>query len=198
MSAARHARRHRRGRRRASAARTGLLAQATAGVALAAAITAVSSEAAPPALVGKEARPPWRCPAPTYNLAASSSPLNVPINLLIDLINVPYNEVEANKCGRSAGLRRAVVGHRRFQHLGIDLADYARFYALASAAVPIPAPVRIRRRHVHRQRHRSAVREVPGGRDARRPRVRRERLLPNTPVSPDHRDAGPTRTSGTS
>ncbi len=139
MSAARHARRHRRGRRRASAARTGLLAQATAGVALAAAITAVSSEAAPPALVGKEARA-VEVSSADVQLAASSSPLNVPINLLIDLINVPYNEVEANNAvgvGLVYGGPWWVTDASNIW--GIDPADYARFYALASAAVPIPA-----------------------------------------------------------
>ncbi len=139
MSAARHARRHRRGGRHASGPRTGLLAQVTAGVALATAITAAGSEVAPPALVDKEARA-----AEVFNadvqLVASSSALNVPINLLIDLINIPNSELEANNAAATGFVYGGPWWVTSASNIwGIDPADYARFFALASAAVPVPA-----------------------------------------------------------
>ncbi len=136
MSAARHARRHRRGKRRDSGARTGLLAQVTAGVALVTAITAVNSEVGPPADQGARA---LKVVDADVQLAAASV-TNVPINLLIDMVNMPYYEVAANDAvgvGLVYGGPWWVTSASNIW--GIDPADYARFYALASAAVPIPA-----------------------------------------------------------
>ena len=135
---ARHARRHRRGGRPASGARTGLLAHLTAGVALVTAITAAGSDVAPPALVDTEARALAAFNA-DVQLVASTSAMNVPINLLIDFINIPYYEVEANNAvgvGLVYGGPWLVTSASNIW--GIDPADYARFYGLASAAVPVP------------------------------------------------------------
>ncbi len=141
MSAARHARRRNQEGRKASGARSGLLAQVTAGVALATALTAVTSQAAPPALVDRDSHAGVIDADVQLAAAVSSTSLtNVPINLLIDLINVPNSEVEANNMtatGFVYGGPWLVTSASNIW--GIDPADYARFFGVAASAVPIPA-----------------------------------------------------------
>jgi hypothetical protein len=118
-----------------------LLAQVTAGVALATALTAVTSQAAPPALVDRDSHAGVIDADVQLAAAVSSTSLtNMPINLLIDLINVPNSEVEANNMtatGFVYGGPWLVTSASNIW--GIDPADYARFFGVAASAVPIPA-----------------------------------------------------------
>ena len=141
MSAARHARRRNQKGRKASGARSGLLTQVTAGVALATALTAVGSQVAPSGLADRDSHAGIVDADVQLTAAVSSTSLtNVPINLLIDLINIPNSEVEANNMtatGFVYGGPWLVTSASNIW--GIDPADYARFFGVAASAVPFPA-----------------------------------------------------------
>ena len=106
---------------------------ATAGVALVgASVIAVTPVAPPP--------PEIRVASPEVRLAAASSLLNVPVNLLIDLVNIPYNEVQAiNYTGKSLIYSGPwfVVGATNIW--GVDPGDPGHFMSIVNMAVPFPA-----------------------------------------------------------
>ena len=73
-------------------------------------------------------------------LAAASSALNIPQNLLVDIINMPYNELQAFDLFASAQLwggQWIVTGPSNIW--GTDPADAARFVAAAAMLMPIQA-----------------------------------------------------------
>jgi hypothetical protein len=73
-------------------------------------------------------------------LAAASSPLNIPVNLLIDLINIPHNEVRALDYAARAFLFSGpwfVVGPTNVW--GVDAGDPPKFMSVVNMLVPFPA-----------------------------------------------------------
>ena len=70
----------------------------------------------------------------------AGSLLNIPINLLIDLINIPYYEQQALDVeGRAFLFSGPWAVTSPANVWGEDPADFARFYALAATLIPIPA-----------------------------------------------------------
>ena len=108
---------------------------ATAGVALlGASVIAVTPAvaAAPP--------PEIRVASAEVHLAAAASLLNVPVNLIIDIVNIPYNEVEALNYGARSLLFSGpwfVVSPTNIW--GVDPGDPAHFMAVVNLLVPFPA-----------------------------------------------------------
>ncbi|MFN8226259.1 MAG: hypothetical protein U0R18_06000 [Mycobacterium sp.] len=71
---------------------------------------------------------------------ASSSILNIPINLLIDIINIPGNEIEAIDSFSTAQIYGGTWWVSTASNIwGVDPADYARFASLVEILVPITA-----------------------------------------------------------
>src|SRR5690349_5432951 len=160
MGAARQARRHRQRKadRKASAARrsqaaagaasaasaahrsqrgASALAQLTAGVAMATATTLTVTQVAAPTPTPPQAE--VRVIDTDVNLAAASI-ANIPLNLLIDLINIPHSELQAFELFTKAQLwggNWLVTGPSTIW--GTDPADAVRFMAAAAMAIPIPA-----------------------------------------------------------
>lgn len=76
----------------------------------------------------------------TIDLTAASSVFNVPLNLLIDLVNVPYNEVRALDYTAKAFMFSGpwfVVGPTNVW--GVDPGDPPKFMAVVNTLVPLPA-----------------------------------------------------------
>ena len=73
-------------------------------------------------------------------LAAASSVLNVPVNLLIDLVNIPYNEVQALDFGaRSLFFSGPWFVVSPTNIWGVDPGDPGHFMAVVNLLVPFPA-----------------------------------------------------------
>ena len=106
---------------------------AMAGVALVgASVIAVTPVAPPP--------PEIRVASAEVRLAAATCLLNVPVNLLIDLVNIPYNEVQAiDYLARSLIFSGPwfVVGATNIW--GVDPGDPGHFMSIVNMAVPFPA-----------------------------------------------------------
>jgi hypothetical protein len=91
--------------------------------------------------------PPLPSPRPEIDvasaevrLAAASSLLNVPINLLIDIINIPYNEVQAiDYLSRSLIFSGPWFVVSATNIWGVDPGDPGHFMATVNLLVPFPA-----------------------------------------------------------
>ena len=73
-------------------------------------------------------------------LTAASSVLNIPVNLLIDLINIPHNEIQAMDYSAKAFLFSGpwlVVGPTNVW--GVDAGDPPKFMSVINMLVPFPA-----------------------------------------------------------
>jgi hypothetical protein len=92
--------------------------------------------------------PPPAAPLPSersiasaeVRLAANSSVLNIPVNLLIDLINIPNNEIQAMDYSAKAFLFSGpwlVVGPTNVW--GVDPGDPPKFMSVVNMLVPFPA-----------------------------------------------------------
>jgi hypothetical protein len=95
-------------------------------------VIAVNPVAPPP--------PEIRVASPEVRLAADASLLNVPVNLLIDLINIPYNEVQAIDYGARALFFSGpwyVVSATNIW--GVDPGDPGHFMSVVNLLVPFPA-----------------------------------------------------------
>ena len=144
MSAsARHRARHRKPRRArrehvcrsgGTAARSVRPHAAAAGVALlGASVIAVTPVAPPPP-------PEMRVATAEVRLAAAPSVLNVPVNLLIDLINIPYNEVQAvDYLSRSLIFSGPWFVVSATNIWGVDPGDPGHFMSTVNLLVPFPA-----------------------------------------------------------
>ena len=118
----------------ASALTTTVVPYLTAGVALVGANALVLDTAGSPPPPQAEIR------VVSEDVQLAGSLLNIPINLLIDLINIPYYEQQALDVEARAFLYSgpwAVTSPANVW--GEDPADFARFYALAASMIPIPA-----------------------------------------------------------
>lgn len=119
----------------------------TAGVALlaasavtAAAVAPVGSSRPKQAADDTGAQLDIRGASADVRLAAAASLLNIPINLVTDIINMPHSELQAFDLLVSAQLwggNWLVLGPSNV--FGTDPADAARFMAAASMLIPIPA-----------------------------------------------------------
>jgi hypothetical protein len=109
---------------------------ATAGVALVgASVIAITPVAPPPAPA-----PETRVASADVRLAAASSLLNVPINLLTDIINIPYNEVQAvDYLSRSLIFSGPWFVVSATNIWGVDPGDPGHFMATVNLLVPFPA-----------------------------------------------------------
>lgn len=111
------------------------LSQLTAGVAMATATALTVSQVPAPTPPRAEVR----VIDTDVNLAAASI-ANIPLNLLIDLINIPHSELQAFDLFAQAQLwggNWLVTGPSNIW--GTDPADAVRFMAAAAMAIPIPA-----------------------------------------------------------
>ncbi len=118
----------------ASALTTAVIPYLTAGVALVGANALVLDTAGSPPPPQAEIR------VVSQDVQLAGSLLNIPINLLIDIINIPYYEQQALDVEARAFLYSgpwAVTSPANVW--GEDPADFARFYALAASLIPIPA-----------------------------------------------------------
>ncbi|WP_197383090.1 PE-PPE domain-containing protein [Mycolicibacterium mengxianglii] len=114
------------------------LAQLTAGVALATATTLTATQVAMPTPPNAEVRQ-VRAVSEDVSLAASSI-ANIPLNLLIDIINIPHSELQAFDLFAQAQLWGGswlVTGPSNIW--GTDPADAVRFMAAAALLFPFPA-----------------------------------------------------------
>jgi hypothetical protein len=127
----RHARQRGRHRRRTPEKR-----HIAASVALVGASVITGASAAPP----PPPPPELSVASAEVRLAAASSLLNVPVNLLIDLINIPHNEVRALDYSARAFLFSGpwfVVGPTNVW--GVDAGDPPKFMSVVNMLVPFPA-----------------------------------------------------------
>ncbi len=118
----------------AGALTTAVLPYVTAGVALMGANAMVLDMAGTPVPPKADIR------VVNEDVQLAGSLLNIPINLLIDMINIPYYEQQALDVEARAFLYSgpwAVTSPANVW--GEDPADFARFYALAATLIPIPA-----------------------------------------------------------
>ena len=105
--------------------------QVSAGL-LGASAIAVTPVAPPP--------PEIRVATSEVQLAADASLLNIPMNLLIDLLNIPYNEVQALNYGaRSLFFSGPWFVVSPTNIWGVDPGDPAHFMAVVNLLVPFPA-----------------------------------------------------------
>jgi hypothetical protein len=104
-----------------------------AGVALlGASVIAVTSVVPPP--------PEIRVAASEVRLAAATSLLNVPANLAIDLVNIPYNEMQAlNVLSRSLFFSGPWFVPSATNVWGVDAGDPGHFMAVVDLLAPFPA-----------------------------------------------------------
>jgi hypothetical protein len=104
-----------------------------AGVALVgASVIAVNPVAPPP--------PEIRVAASEVRLAAGSSLLNVPLNVAIDLVNIPYSEMQAlNVLSRSLLFSGPWFVPSATNVFGVDAGDPGHFMAAVDLLVPFPA-----------------------------------------------------------
>jgi hypothetical protein len=107
---------------------------AAAGVALlGASVIAVTPVAPPPA-------PEVNVASAEVRLAAASSLLNVPVNLLIDLVNIPHNEVQAlDYLSRSLIFSGPWFVVSATNIWGVDPGDPGHFMSTVNLLVPFPA-----------------------------------------------------------
>ncbi len=97
------------------------------------AVTPVAPPLPPP-------RPEIDVASADVRLAAASSLLNVPINLLIDIINIPYNEVQAiDYLSRSLIFSGPWFVVSATNIWGVDPGDPGHFMATVNMLVPFPA-----------------------------------------------------------
>jgi len=114
---------------------------AAAGVALlGASVIAVTSVAPPPPQEMRIATADVRVATAEVRLAAASSLLNVPVNLLIDLINIPDNEVQAlDYLSRSLIFSGPWFVVSATNIWGVDPGDPGHFMSTVNLLVPFPA-----------------------------------------------------------
>ena len=131
----------RRPRSRARSTEPSRVRRLSAGVALAT-VTALSVVEAAPILLAHgpaNSSVEYRSVQKEVRLA-SSSILNIPINLLIDIINIPSNELEAIDSFSTAQIYGGTWWVSTASNIwGVDPADYARFASLVEMLVPITA-----------------------------------------------------------
>lgn len=131
----------RRPRSRARSTEPSRVRRLSAGVALAT-VTALSVVEAAPILLAHgpaNSSVEYRSVQKEVRLA-SSSILNIPINLLIDIINIPGNEIEAIDSFSTAQIYGGTWWVSTASNIwGVDPADYARFASLVEMLVPITA-----------------------------------------------------------
>lgn len=138
-----HGTRGNRRERRAEARSNAVRPYLTAGVALIAASTVTATAVAPvepPRPVQAETRTQLDIRSADVRLTAASSILNIPLNLLVDIINMPHSELQAFELLANAQLwggNWLVTGPSNVW--GTDPADAARFVAAAAMLIPIPA-----------------------------------------------------------
>ena len=137
---ARHRKRHRGGHSKplgAKRERPILRYSATAGVALVGASLFTAAPAAPAAL---PTPPALRVASEEVRLAAAASILNIPLNLAIDLINAPYNEVQAvDYAAKSLFFSGPWMVVSSTNLWGVDPGDPSHFQSATQLAIPFPA-----------------------------------------------------------
>jgi PE-PPE domain len=111
------------------------------GVALATATTLTATQVAMPASAQAEVRDVREVRAVSEDVSlAASSIANIPLNLLIDIINIPHSELQAFDLFSQAQLwggNWLVTGPSNIW--GTDPADAVRFMAAAALLIPFPA-----------------------------------------------------------